>query len=143
MLPAYTHICESSIHSRSKLLQRGHYVLSLYKGFIQCKFTLVLVCNLLWYCPRISLQILRTALRLIWTLVGYPKCKYLYMLIVCYRRYKGCFEDDYAFELVQRLGGWVSMRVDSIDFYVPENRAELLLLSGLGYTRMSELDYVV
>lgn len=66
----------------------------------------------------------------------------MYMRIICYRRYKGAFEDDYAFQLVQKLGGWTSMRVDSIDFYVPEDRASLLLLSGSGYIRMSELDYI-
>ena len=64
------------------------------------------------------------------------------MLIVCYRRYKGSFDDDYPFQLVQRLGGWATMRVDSIDFYVPEHRASLLLLSGSGYIRMRELDYI-
>ena len=65
------------------------------------------------------------------------------MLVVCYRRYKGAFDDDYAFELVQKLGGWTSMRIDSIDFYVPENRVELLLLSGGDYIRMPELDYII
>ena len=65
------------------------------------------------------------------------------MLILCYRRYKGSFDDDYCFRLVQQLGGWISMRVDTIDFYVPENRAELLLLSGSGFIRHPELDYVL
>ena len=64
------------------------------------------------------------------------------MRIICYRRYKGAFEDDYAFQLVQKLGGWVSMRVDSIDFYVPEDRASLLLLLGSGWQRRPEVDYI-
>ncbi len=64
------------------------------------------------------------------------------MRILCYRGYKGTFENDYCYNLVIKLGGWASLQIDVIDFFVPENRAELLVLAHPKLQRRPEGDYI-
>jgi len=65
------------------------------------------------------------------------------MLVQCYQAYKGTLHDDYCYNLVIGLGGWASLRVDSILFFVPENRASLLILAHPLLVRRPDQDYVV
>lgn len=63
------------------------------------------------------------------------------MRILCYRGYKGSMEDDRCFLMTQRLGGFAKIRIDHIDFFVPEDRAEFLVLLEPTLARRPEEDY--
>ncbi len=65
------------------------------------------------------------------------------MLALCYQAYKGTLQDDYCYNLVIRLGGWASLRIDTILFFVPENRAELLILAHPHLQRRPDQDYIL
>lgn len=62
--------------------------------------------------------------------------------IICLRGYKGTFADDYCYNLAIKLGGWVTLGIDVIDFYVPEHRAELLILAHPQLTRRPQGDHI-
>jgi hypothetical protein len=66
----------------------------------------------------------------------------LNMLIQCYQGYKGTFADDYCYNLVIKLGGWTRLGIDTILFFVPENRAELLILAHPQLLRRPDQDYI-
>jgi hypothetical protein len=65
------------------------------------------------------------------------------MLIQCYQGVIGTWADDYCFNLALRLGGWASLRIDTIWFFVPENRAELLVLAHPDLLRRRDQDYIL
>ena len=64
------------------------------------------------------------------------------MLIQCWRGYKGVMEDDRCFQMTQRLGGFAKIRIDHIDFFVPEDRAEFLILLEPRLIRLPDQDYI-
>lgn len=64
------------------------------------------------------------------------------MLIQCWRGYKGFMEDDRCFQMAVRLGGFARIRIDHIDFFVPEDRAEFLLLLEPRLIRVEREDYI-
>ncbi len=58
------------------------------------------------------------------------------MLVKCYRlRSRDWQELDRLGLYVQRVGGWISIRVDAVDFFVPETVDSMFLLmnSSLEY----------
>jgi hypothetical protein len=64
------------------------------------------------------------------------------MRILCYRARKGLFEDDYCYNLVIKLGGWASIGIDVIDYFVPETRMGLLVLAHPKLQRRPQGDYI-
>ena len=51
-------------------------------------------------------------------------------------------EDDQCFQMALRLGGFAKIRIDHIDFFVPEDRAEFLVLLAPGLIRLADQDYI-
>ena len=44
---------------------------------------------------------------------------------------------------VQRVNGWFSVNRDSVDYYVPEDRAYMLYMYDSSIQRKSHKDYIV
>lgn len=60
----------------------------------------------------------------------------------CYRSRSDWTVQDPLSILVQRLGGWLSIRCDCVDYWVPEDRAYMLFLLDPNLQRKPELDYL-
>lgn len=65
------------------------------------------------------------------------------MLIHCYQARLGTVSDDYCYNLVIKLGGWASLQVDTVLFFVPEHRSELLVLAHPQLQRRPDQDYIL
>ena len=65
------------------------------------------------------------------------------MLYTAYRSTKPVTEQDEISLYVQRIGGWLSVRVDTVVYIVPEERAYMLSLFDPSIQRYPELDYIV
>ena len=63
-------------------------------------------------------------------------------LIVCYRSRADWSVQDPLSLLVQRLEGWLSVRCDCVDYWVPESRAYLLHFIDPNLERRSDLDHI-
>ena len=63
------------------------------------------------------------------------------MLIQCYQGPLGTPADDYCYNLASKLGGWATLRVDVIWFFVPEHRAGILILAHGQLERRACQDY--
>lgn len=65
--------------------------------------------------------------------------------ILCYRYYAWAeysYDDEEIWAFVQRHGGYISIRNDCIDFYVPLEYRVLFELAYTDLVRQPELDYL-
>jgi hypothetical protein len=61
----------------------------------------------------------------------------------CYRLgYRSDYDSEAVWELVQRHGGFLSIRVDVIDFWIAPDLASLLVIAYPDLERRADLDYV-
>ena len=65
------------------------------------------------------------------------------MLIQCYRASLGTPWDDHCYNLMIKLGGWSTIGIIHIDYYVPEDRSFLLTLSHPKLERRVSQDYIL
>ncbi len=65
------------------------------------------------------------------------------MLIECYRSYMMPYEQQDPLSIfVQRKGGWMSVRPDSVDYYIPKEYAYMLYMYDSHIKRLPLLDYI-
>ncbi len=65
------------------------------------------------------------------------------MLYTAYRSTKPVTEQDDISLYVQRIGGWLSIRADTVVYIVPDDRAYMLSLFDPSIQRYPQLDYIV
>lgn len=65
-----------------------------------------------------------------------------HMLYPCVRSRAAWHIQDPLSLLVQRLGGWLSIRVDSVLYWVPETHTYMLYLLDPQLEREDHLDYI-
>jgi len=65
------------------------------------------------------------------------------MKALCYRASLGTPWDDHCYNLMIRLGGWSTIGIGIIDYYVPEDRSFLLALSHPQLERRESQDYIL
>ena len=65
------------------------------------------------------------------------------MLYTAHRSTRPFSEQDAISLYVQRIGGWISIRVDTVVYIVPEERAYMLSLFDPAIERFPQLDYIV
>jgi hypothetical protein len=63
------------------------------------------------------------------------------MKALCYRASLGTPWDDHCYNLMIQLGGWTTIGIDTLDYFVPENRSFLLVLSHPQLERRESHDY--
>ena len=63
------------------------------------------------------------------------------MKALCYRASLGTPWDDHCYNLMIQLGGWTTIGIDTLDYFVPENRSFLLVLSHPKLERRESHDY--
>ena len=65
------------------------------------------------------------------------------MLYQCYRSYLPIQDQDPLSIFVQRKNGWLSIRNDCVDYYIPEEYAYMLHMYDSNIKRVQPLDYIV
>jgi len=65
------------------------------------------------------------------------------MKVLCYRADLHTPWDDYCYNLMIKLGGWSTIGIVTIDYYVPEDRSFLLTLSHPKLERRASQDYIL
>ena len=60
----------------------------------------------------------------------------------CLRSYTDWDIQDRLGFLAQRLGGWLSIRADCVDYFVPESYTYMLYMIDPNLVRHSHLDYI-
>lgn len=65
------------------------------------------------------------------------------MIYQCYRSHMLFRDQDPLSIYVQRVNGWFSVNRDSVDYYVPEDRAYMLYMYDSSIQRKSHKDYIV
>jgi hypothetical protein len=63
------------------------------------------------------------------------------MKALCYRASLGTPWDDHCYNLMIQLGGWTTIGIGTLDYFVPENRSFLLVLSHPKLERRESHDY--
>ena len=70
--------------------------------------------------------------------------EYSAVRMLCYR---ACWPwqqwDDHCYNLMIKLGGWSSIGIGIIEYYVPEDRSFLLILSHPELERRENQDYII
>jgi hypothetical protein len=69
-------------------------------------------------------------------------CYIVYMRLQCYRSYMPLTEQDPLSVFVQRVQGWMSVGLYSVDYYVPEHYAYMLYMYDSSIQRLPNLDYI-
>lgn len=62
---------------------------------------------------------------------------------LCYRARLHTPWDDHCYNLMIKLGGWSSIGIGIIEYYVPEDRSFLLILSHPELERRENQDYII
>jgi hypothetical protein len=73
----------------------------------------------------------------------YTSSKPLDTVLRCYRlSYRSNYDEEVVWALVQRHGGHISIRQDSIDFWIHRDFEPLLVLAFPDLERRADLDYL-
>jgi hypothetical protein len=64
------------------------------------------------------------------------------MRIQCYRSYMSFTEQDPLSVFVQRVGGWFSVGLYSVDYYIPESYAYMVHMYDGDIHRLVSQDYI-
>ena len=70
-------------------------------------------------------------------------CIYTSMRIQCYRSHMSNLEQDPLSLFVQRVGGWMSVGIGCVDYWVPEPYALMIYMYDPTVERRSGDDYLV
>lgn len=65
------------------------------------------------------------------------------MLYQCYRSYMPFTDQDPLSIFVQRKNGWMSVRNDCVDYFIPKEFAYMLYMYDSNIKRQQSLDYIL